>query len=71
MMDDDKFREISAEALATLGAPQIVYIKPLHEDKTGRYAIHAADGQPIAVLANREAAWSAAVENNMLPSSLH
>ena len=35
------------------------------------YAIHAADGTRLAVMDNRDAAYGAALENELVPVSLH
>ena len=35
------------------------------------YAIHAADGTPIAIMDNRDAAFGAALQNDLIPLSVH
>jgi len=35
------------------------------------YAIHTADGTPIAIMDNWDAAYGAAVQNNYTPVSVH
>ena len=35
------------------------------------YAIHAADGTRLAVMDNRDAAYGAALENELVPVSVH
>ena len=35
------------------------------------YAIHAADGTPIAIMDNWESAYGAAVQNDFVPVSVH
>ena len=59
----------------------MVYIKPidaglvpgLSEIPAGTtvYAVHAADGRPLAVVNNRDAAFIAARQYNMEPVSVH
>lgn len=77
---------MTAEALAKLGAPEMVYIRPVTgtevkadapeetesvPDEAVLYAVHAADGTRMAVLDNREAAFTAARQNDMVPVSVH
>lgn len=35
------------------------------------YAIHAADGTPIAIMDNYDSAYGAAVQNDFVPLSVH
>lgn len=35
------------------------------------YAIHAADGTPLAIVENRDAAFGAALQNELVPLSVH
>ncbi|MGQ0741674.1 MAG: DUF1150 family protein [Alphaproteobacteria bacterium] len=74
-------------ALTLVEATRLAYIKPmgaaeayalrivpddmdLPKDFT-LYAIHAADGTRLAVMENWEAAYGAALENELVPVSLH
>lgn len=76
--------DVSVEALAALGGPNLVYIRTveprelqgvlpaeLAETKGKFYAVHAADGTRVAVLTDREAAFIAARQNDMEPVSVH
>lgn len=82
----EAFTEMTPEALATLGAPHIVYIRPVGSDELKAehvagadaipsgailYAVHTADGTRVAILDNREAAFIAARQNDMIPVSVH
>lgn len=75
---------VSVEALAALGGPNLVYIREVEaaelegsvpeemlkgSDKF--YAVHAADGTRVAVLNDREAAFASALQNDMVPVSVH
>ena len=64
-------RGVSVEALATMGAPNIAYVKPIvHEDRIV-YAIHGGDGTPLAIAETRELAFAAARQNDMEPVDTH
>jgi hypothetical protein len=77
----DDIRHITPEALAALGAPHMVYVRPVKAaelaDISGvpknaeLYAVHAADGTRMAVLTSRDAAFYIARENDMQPVSVH
>jgi hypothetical protein len=82
--DHDKTSELrgmTPEARAMLGAPSIVYVRPVTPDELRNipgapegaelYAVHAADGTRMAVLGSRDAAFMAARENEMVPVSVH
>ncbi len=76
---------ISVEALAQLGAPKMVYIREVMAgDLLGEvegienlpadaklFAVHAADGTPMALLDERETAFAAAREFEYEPVSVH
>jgi hypothetical protein len=64
-------RHISAEQLAGLGVSQIAYVKPVLLNGARVYAIHAADGTPMAVAGDRDLAIAAVVEHEMLASLVH
>lgn len=75
----------SVEALAALGGPKLVYVREvLAGDLSGRvegldgipantklYAVHAADGTPMAVVDNREMAFAGARQHDFEPVSVH
>src|SRR5690242_12997874 len=58
--------DISPQQLAMLGVQQIAYVKPVVVNGTTAYAIHAADGTPMAVAAQRDAAMAAIVQHEMV-----
>jgi hypothetical protein len=62
---------ISPEQLAMLGMQQIAYIKPVVVDGTPAFAIHAADGTPMAVAQERDVAVAAIVQHEMVPALVH
>jgi len=80
---------ITLEALRNLGAPILVYVRPvkardvldpaapealddmgLSPDQT-LYALHRADGERLAVMTDRDAAYAAALANALAPVSVH
>ena len=64
-------RHLSAEQLAALGVAQIAYVKPVMMNGQRAFAIHAADGTPMAVAGDHDVAVAAIREHEMLPSSVH
>lgn len=80
-------RHLTPEALAMIGAPKMVYIREIDASELKAdglvpgdtsfpnglkfYAVHAANGQRMAILDDREAAFSAARQNEMEPVSVH
>ena len=80
---------ITQEALAALGAPRLVYVRPVKaEDVLGDdapktmaelhlrpdqmlYALHGADGSRLAVLADRDSAYAAALAHELAPVAVH
>ncbi len=76
---------MSDEALAELGKPTMVYVRPMlagdlrdevaglddvPEDMT-LYSVHAADGTRMAVMDRIETAYSVARDHEMSPVSVH
>jgi hypothetical protein len=64
-------RRVTADQLARLGVSQIAYVKPIVLNGGHGFANHAADGTPMAVTADREVAFSAIRQHEMLPVSVH
>jgi hypothetical protein len=81
--------QLTTEAFAALGAPDLVYIRPiLAKDVLGAtpvdavqgfeiapdqtlYAVHRADGERLAILADRPSAVAAALAHELAPVSVH
>jgi len=63
--------QISADQFAQLGVSQIAYVKPVTVDGNPAFAIHAADGTPMAVTADRDVAMAAIIQHEMLPTLVH
>ena len=64
-------RHISTQQLAQLGMQQIAYVKPVIVDGASAFAIHAADGTPMAVAGDMEVAIAAIVQHEMVPAQVH
>lgn len=79
---------MTSEAFAALGAPDLVYVRPVRarEVMAGApaesrrieldpnqvlYAVHSADGARLAVLADRDSAYAAAIAHELAPVSVH
>ena len=57
---------ISAADLARLGVSQIAYVKPVVVNGAAAFSIHAADGTPMGVTEDREVAFAAIAQHEML-----
>lgn len=64
-------RHISAEQLAELGVSRIAYVKPVEVDGKQGFAIHAANGAPMALTGDRDVAIAVIVQHEMLPALVH
>jgi hypothetical protein len=64
-------RHISTAQLAQLGMQQIAYVKPVMLNGEQGFAIHAADGTPMALAGNLELAVAAIVQHEMVPAQVH
>ena len=64
-------RHISTEQLAQLGMQQIAYVKPVVVNGAACFAIHAADGTPMAIAGGLDVAVAAIVQHEMVPAQVH
>jgi hypothetical protein len=64
-------RHLSEQQLAALGVAHIAYVKRVSVNGVEGFAIHAADGTPMAVAGNWDVAVAAVVQHEMLPLSVH
>jgi len=64
-------RHMTEQQLAVLGVSHIAYIKPVLVNGAQGFAIHAADGTPMAVAGDREVAVAAILQHEMHPLSVH
>jgi hypothetical protein len=71
MNEIERLRHMSARELALLGMQDIAYIKRVVVNDAAGYAVHAADGTQIAVLANRDVAFATVRQHDLDPLSVH
>jgi hypothetical protein len=64
-------RQLSAQELGLLGINDVAYVKPIVDNGSAAFAVHAADGTRIAVIANRDLAFAVVRQNDMEPVSVH
>ena len=64
-------RRLSTEQLSRLGVAQIAYVKRVRVDGNTAYAIHAADGTPMALTEDREVAIAAVHRHEMVATLVH
>ena len=62
---------ISAAQLASLGREEIAFVKPVMTENGPAFAIHAADGTPMAIASNASLAAAAIIQNDMVPTLVH
>ncbi len=64
-------RHLSEAQLAQLGMAQIAYVRPVVMNGEAGFAIHAADGTPMAVAGDRDVAIAAILQHDMVPAPVH
>ncbi|HTW29370.1 MAG TPA: DUF1150 family protein [Acetobacteraceae bacterium] len=64
-------RHLSASELQRLGLSQIAYVKPVVVNGAQVFAIHGADGTPMALAADRDLAFAAIIQHDMAPALVH
>ena len=64
-------RRISAEQLAELGVARIAYVKPVEVNGAEGFAIHAANGAPMALTTERDVAIALILQHEMVPALVH
>lgn len=65
------FRTLSPQDFAAFGVNDIAYVKQVrHPGGTG-FAIHAADGTPLTIVANLPVAVATVRQHEMEPVSVH
>ncbi len=63
--------QISKQDFLAMGVNNLAYVKPVVIDGQPLFAIHAADGAQIAVMANLGVAHAAIRQHDMEPVSVH
>jgi hypothetical protein len=64
-------RHLTAQQLAQLGVSQIAYVRPVIVNGQRGFAIHGADGTPMAVAGDQEVAFAAILQQDMVPAWVH
>ena len=64
-------RNLTPDQLMQLGMADLAYVKPVMLDGQAAFAIHAADGSPMAMAADRSLALAAIVQHEMVPALVH
>lgn len=64
-------RHLTPAQLLQLGVSELAYVKQVELDGDVAYAIHAADGEPMAVAADQDLAVAAIVQHEMVPALVH
>ncbi len=64
-------RHLSVEQLASLGVSHMAYVKPVLVNGTKAFAIHGADGTPMAVAGAEDLAFAAIRQHEMIPALVH
>ncbi len=67
-----QLRHMSAREFALLGMEDLAYVKPKKGgDVANSFAIHTADGNEVAVVADRDVAIATVRQNDLVPVSVH
>lgn len=64
-------RRLSSQEFYALGVPDLAYVKKVTENDASAYAVFAADGRPLGVMATRELAFAALKQHDLEPVSVH
>lgn len=64
-------RNLTEGQLKVLGVSQMAYVKIVMINGEQVFAIHAADGTPMAITDNAKTAFAAIVQHEMTPSFVH
>ena len=64
-------KEISPTDWQSFGLNEVAYLRPAVVEGRHVFAIHAADGSPLAFVASREIGLAAMQEHDLEPVALH
>ena len=64
-------RHLTAMQLQQLGVTQLAYVKSVTMNGAQAYAIHGADGTPMAIAGDLELAVAAIRQHEMIPALVH
>lgn len=64
-------RHMTHQDLKDFGMSHVAYVKPIIYEGEAAFAIHAADGTPMALAEDRISAFEAIVDHEMIPAWVH
>jgi hypothetical protein len=64
-------RHVTVAQLAELGVSHVAYVKPVLVNGERAFAIHGADGTPMAVAGAEDLAFAAIRQHEMVPTLVH
>jgi hypothetical protein len=64
-------RDITSRELYALGVQELAYVKKVTEKGAEGYAVFAADGTQLGLMASRELAFAALKQHDLEPMSVH
>ncbi len=64
-------RHLTVAQLAALGVSHLAYVKPVMVNGARAFAIHGADGTPMAVAGAEDLAFAAIRQHEMVPALVH
>ncbi len=67
----EKQWNLTDQDLTMLGIERFAYIKPVIVKGDALFAVHAADGTEMAVIADRDVAFAAVRQHSLEPVSVH
>ncbi len=62
---------MTTDQLQRLGLSQVAYVKPIFLNGTTMFAIHSADGSPMALAEDRNLAVAAIMQHEMVAALVH
>jgi hypothetical protein len=71
MTVEEKIKAISSDDFAAFLSGDVAYVKHVEKDGMSGFAVHAADGQLLTILADREVAFATCRQNGLEPLSVH
>lgn len=71
MMQTHQRPLLTEQAFTALGLNAFAYIKPVQHEGADAYSVHTADGQQVAIAANRDLAFALIRQNDLEPVDAH
>lgn len=66
-----ELRRMTLDGLKDFGMSRVAYVKPIVYEGEAAFAIHAADGTPMALAEDHKSAFDAIVDYEMIPAWIH